>query len=231
MDAVSEKWRVFNRTNVLVWYSFAKQLIKSQANLICIRVNSVTNQVLPFRAASFDLSRPVHCRVPTANTEIFGRCFGLFSTISFYDLFMDRPQFFRENLFHSFVIAQVENSLKIELSWMNLSFIGKSDKLCVSKRAFSRSAEREGASCFGHWFRISTDCGSSFHVGPLTSAFRSAAVANLPDSVRLSGCRYKSAPRRPHLGGGADSHRQAHYWRLFGTFQLNDTALTKPSFL
>ena len=143
MDAVSEKWRVFNRTNVLVWYSFAKQLIKSQANLICIRVNSVTNQVLPFRAASFDLSRPVHCRVPTANTEIFGRCFGLFSTISFYDLFMDRPQFFRENLFHSFVIAHVENSLKIELSWMNLSFIGKSDKLCVSKRAFSRSAERE----------------------------------------------------------------------------------------
>ena len=143
MDAVSEKWRVFNRTNVLVWYSFAKQLIKSQANLICIRVNSVTNQVLPFRAASFDLSRPVHCRVPTANTEIFGRCFGLFSTISFYDLFMDRPQFFRENLFHSFVIAQVENSLKIELTWMNLSFIGKKVTSCVCRNVHFHAPQKE----------------------------------------------------------------------------------------
>ncbi len=100
---------------------------------------------------------------------------------------------------------------------------------CVSKRAFSRSAEGEGASCFRHWFRISCHCGSSFHGEPLTSTFRSAAVGNLPDSVRLSGCQYKSGEVRPHLGGGADSHRQAHCCRLFGTFQLNGAALTKPS--
>ena len=67
---------------------------------------------------------------------------------------------------------------------------------CVSKRAFSRSAEEKVRVVFVIGFAFRPTAALFFHVQPLTSTFRSAAVGNLPDSVRLSGCQYKSVEVR-----------------------------------